>query len=294
MRVGDIGSLHRAKIEAVLDNRSAIAVREGGGTYHLIDVDTKPFKSGHVVDVTDCWQVVAANSDSEYLRRRDRSDAAILKPIKKGDLERFRAMYAERKTPKPHPKDAEVPAVVSEITAEHAEYFARADENHKGLMKAVAGKIAELEAAIENVDTLPVDKATFRQELILARAKLGTLKNAKPVASLTNRPKTGELGTLQSALVVARHDDESVIASVPNGPAYRLTEVDPNSLKMRPKAPVDDDEVWQVVALDEKPSDSVADLIKAETLIVLRPIKKADVDSLRIAYEATKKASAVP
>lgn len=293
-RIGDIGSLQGTKITAVLDNRSAIARYGTGCYYHLTDVDAKPLKSGQVVDVTDLWQVVEIGAASEDVRRRSSDEVAILKPVKKGELERFRAMYAERKTPKPRPKDSDVPAVIGEISAEHADYFARADENHKGLMKATAGKIAELEAAIEHVDTLPVDKATFRQELILARAKLVTLKNAKPAASLTSRPQLGDLGTLPSALIIARHDDESVIAAVPNGPAYRLTEIEPKSLKMRPKVPVDDDEVWQVVALDEKPTDTVADLIKADTLIVLRPIKKADLDSSRIAYEAEKKASAVP
>lgn len=293
--VGDIGSFRAARVLAVLDDQSAL-IDVGGYDFYfrLTDYNTKKLVVDQVIDPSTCWQVSALGPLPKKVRIRmvgpdlDVDWACSLKLVKKEDLDRYRAVYLETKPPSRAEKKKAVAAVLA-LTDDFRDYFARAAENQKTLIKATEAKVSELQAAIDSLDTLPVDKAALRQQLILVRAKLEALKKDKPTAPMSTKPRMGELGVLKSAAVVAKHNDSSVVVSIPGGPAFRLTGVDSNSLKMRPKVIVDESEVWQVIALNEKPDDAVANMIKTESLIVVKLIKKQELDDIRSAYEAEQK-----
>eukprot|EP00456_Euglypha_rotunda_P068642 TRINITY_DN599_c0_g3_i2.p1 TRINITY_DN599_c0_g3~~TRINITY_DN599_c0_g3_i2.p1 ORF type:complete len:837 (-),score=212.09 TRINITY_DN599_c0_g3_i2:5276-7786(-) len=298
--VGDIGSFRAARVLAVLDDDSAL-IDVGGYDFYfrLTDYNTKKLVVDQVIDPSTCWQVSALGPLPKKVRIRmvgpdlDVDWACSLKLVKKEDLDRYRALYLETKPPTRAEKKKAVAAVLA-LTDDFRDYFARAAENQKTLIKATEAKVAELQAAIDSVDTLPVDKAAFRQQLILVRAKLEALKKDKPTAPMSTKPRVGELGDLKSATVVAKYNDSSVVVSIPGGPAFRLTGVDSNSLKMRPKVTIDESEVWQVIALNEKPDDAVANLIKTDNLTVVKQIKKQDLDDIRTAYEAEQKDADAP
>lgn len=188
----------------------------------------------------------------------------------------------------------EKPAAVAPLPDEFRTYFERADATHAELVTSHEKKIADLQKSVSSDDTLAADKKRMNVELIQAKAKLTQLKLAKPFASLRRQPVIGELAALQTARVAATHDAQSVIVSVTEAPTVRLTEVDAKSLTMRVGAKVDEGEVWQVVNVDEKPNDAIAESLKVVRLVVLKRIKYADLERHRATYEAAKKATEKP
>jgi hypothetical protein len=198
--------------------------------------------------------------------------------------------------PQPPPTEPTKPEPISTgpIPPEFRSYFERADAYHAKLVSDLEKNATELQAAIDNVNTLPVDKKRHQQELTLVRARLGILQNARRFVPFDSRPAIGDLGTIQSAKVIAKQGEDTVVVAVEKGAAYRLTEVDTKSLSMRPNAKVDESRVWQVVALGEKPSDAVRDSIKVDSVIVLKPVKNSDLESHRGVFEGEKKTAEKP
>lgn len=221
------------------------------------------------------------------LRAYGRQSAPILEIVDQQVLEKYRAAYDAMKKPKPEqPIALDIPVAMEPITDEIRSYFDRANAAHSKTAASIEKKIAGLKTAISDRETLPVDKKKLEQELILVRAKLTSLERAKPSAHLRNNPAIGELGTLDAARVVAVHDAQSVVASVADIYGVRLSEIDAKSLKMRVGVTIGEDVVWQVVAVDEKPSSAVADSLKAKKLIVVKPVDMIELEKHRAAYEA--------
>jgi hypothetical protein len=298
-KVGEIGSLKSVIIRTVL-NRSVIARFQDHPSYPdrvsiflLTEIDTKSLKVGMSYDEPDLWEVVSIGAPDDDVRRRA-PNAIVVRQVKKAEFARHMSAYEVSKKAEGRPTEEPdiIPAVP--LAPEFRNYFQRADASRKVLLADLEKKIAELQASISDIHTLPVDKARQSQELILVRGRVGTLSSSKPTASLRNRPGIGELGVLESATIVAQASEQSVIASPRGGLGFRLSEVNTKSLKMRTGVKVDENEVWEVVSLDERPDGAIADIVKTDLLIVLRPVPKSKLDNQRKSYEVEIKAAEKP
>lgn len=170
-------------------------------------------------------------------------------------------------------------------------YFLKAEKNRAATLKGLETQEDNLEIAIRGEGQLRILQE-MKSELKRVKASKEQFKKTKPFAVLNDPPDVGDVGILQPFYVAAVIDGQTAILS--GNPAgdrstginkYAMivvTKSDTKPLRMRERAYSRD--VWIVLA-EKSENESVARLTKGQTVRVLEPIKKIDLERHRASFE---------
>jgi len=167
------------------------------------------------------------------------------------------------------------------------EYFVRADEAKAKVVADRQAVLDDLEIALQGGSREL--KGVLRQRIKVAKVNLELAKKAKPASELARLPKDGEVGQVGEGKIVAVVDNDTAVLQQRD--RYFVLQMDTRGLR------TGQDWVsagaWEVVGLspDEYKTKRLLDRrLSAATFFVVRPLKAADVDKWRAAYDGEKAA----
>lgn len=174
-------------------------------------------------------------------------------------------------------------------------YFLRAETRQRDTEKELDQTIDNLEIGIRGEGQFRILQ-DMKFELRQAKSAREQLRKTKPFAMLPDEPAVGDVGILQPCYVVAVLDGKTAILTQQpmsqqfderspyrkKGFAYIVTKADTKPLKMRERAMSQD--VWIVMA-DKSDNESVTRITAKQSVRVLEPIKKSDLERHREMFE---------